>query len=137
MTRTDLQKLSRVRLQEARLLLQNNYYSGAYYLTGYAIESALKAAIAKQVCRHDFPDKDLAQKSFSHDLQQLLRIAGLEPQLNADAAEVPALGVSWAVVKDWRVDSRYNRTTGAATAKDMYSATVTRSGILTWIRKRW
>ena len=60
MTRSDLQLLSRMRQREARVLLVNNHFAGAYYLTGYAVECALKAAVAKQVHRHDFPDKKLA-----------------------------------------------------------------------------
>jgi len=34
-------------------------YCGAYYLMGYAIECAFKAAISKQIKEHDFPDKKL------------------------------------------------------------------------------
>jgi len=36
--RRDLQELSKVRLKEARALLDFGLYDGAYYLAGYAVE---------------------------------------------------------------------------------------------------
>jgi len=36
LTRADLQELARLRLVEARMLLDGKSYSGAYYLTGLA-----------------------------------------------------------------------------------------------------
>lgn len=37
------------RLEEAQLLYENKYYDAAYYLSGYAIEFALKAVICKRL----------------------------------------------------------------------------------------
>lgn len=54
MKRSDLQKLARIRLKEAKVLLDNRQYSGAYYLSGYVIECALKACIAKQTRKERF-----------------------------------------------------------------------------------
>jgi len=54
--------LSRIRLQEAKALLSLDFDDGAYYLAGYAVECALKACIAKETRRHEFPDrKELRQ----------------------------------------------------------------------------
>jgi len=53
MNRTELQRLSRIRIKEAKFLLDGGCYNGAYYLAGYAVECALKACIAKQTHRHD------------------------------------------------------------------------------------
>jgi hypothetical protein len=47
MNRNDLQNLSRLREKEAKVLLDNGCFAGAYYLLGYAVECALKACIAK------------------------------------------------------------------------------------------
>ena len=55
MNRNDFQKISRLRVKEAKALLDNGYPAGAYYLMGYAVECALKACIAKQTKRYDFP----------------------------------------------------------------------------------
>ncbi|MGC2744663.1 MAG: hypothetical protein WA672_15920 [Candidatus Angelobacter sp.] len=46
-TRVDLQELAHLRLAEARLLLDGKSFAGAYYLTGLALECALKACIAR------------------------------------------------------------------------------------------
>jgi hypothetical protein len=43
MNRNDLRRLARIRLKEARVLLQAKCFDGAYYLCGYAIECGLKA----------------------------------------------------------------------------------------------
>ena len=57
------------------MLLKAGHFSGAYYLAGYSVECALKACIAKQTARYDFPDKSKANDSFVHDLKKL---AGVE-----------------------------------------------------------
>ena len=58
MTRNDFQRLALLRVKESRALLQRGFYKGAYYLSGYAVECALKACIAKKTQRHEFPDKE-------------------------------------------------------------------------------
>jgi hypothetical protein len=65
MNRTDFQKLTELRLNEANTLLGGKCYEGAYYLTGYAVECALKACIAKQTQQHDFPIKN-SDKIYVH-----------------------------------------------------------------------
>lgn len=55
LNRYDLQRLADLRAAEARLLLDNGYWSGAYYLAGYAVECGLKACIARRVREFDFP----------------------------------------------------------------------------------
>lgn len=39
--------------------MDQGLYDGAYYLSGYAVEWALKACIAKNVKRYDFPDRKM------------------------------------------------------------------------------
>jgi len=59
MNRADLQRLTRLRLAEAKVLFDNRRYEGAYYLLGYAIECAFKAYLAKQTKRYDFSERSL------------------------------------------------------------------------------
>lgn len=80
LTRGDLQELARVRLGEARLLLDGKSFSGAYYLTGLAIECALKACIARSTDQYEFPDLRRVQDSWNHNLDHLLGTAGLTEQ---------------------------------------------------------
>jgi len=107
-------------------------------LLGYAVECALKACVAKQVKRYDFPDKKLANEAFVHDLEKLVRVAGLAPAFDNDRRTNRALELNWAVVKDWSEASRYELGTTEAQARDFYTAcTEPRNGILPWIKKRW
>src|SRR5688572_2568487 len=108
MTRSDFQGLARLRLREARVLLRAKEYAGAYYLVGYAVECALKACIAKQTRRHDFPSKTLANDCYSHNLPQLIKTAGLSPALEQLVKTGGPFAVNWALVKDWSVEDRYS-----------------------------
>jgi HEPN domain-containing protein len=100
MNRDDFQKLSRVRVCEARALIQAGHYPGAYYLIGYAVECALKACVSKQVKRYDFPDKNLVTEAYTHELEKLVRIAGIGPDFQRDRRVNRNLDLNWAVVKD-------------------------------------
>ena len=138
MNRQDLQRLSRLRSREAKALLDRGSYAGSYYLMGYAVECAVKAAIAKKTRRHDFPDKPLANKSFTHDLKSLLQTAGLWPTFDGALRVNPSLELNWAVVKDWNEDSRYILSTSEAQARDLYSACTARThGLLSWLKNYW
>ena len=83
MNRKDFQMIATKRHQEAKALLKTRNYSGAYYLCGYIVECALKACIAKQTRRYDFPDKKTAVDSYTHNMLQLVRLAYLEKDLDA------------------------------------------------------
>ena len=135
---SDFQKLARLRVREAKALLDSDCYEGAYYLLGYAIECALKASIAKRIRRHEFPDKKLVNDIYTHNLSQLLSVSGLEPAFRRESAIDKELAANWATVKDWKEDSRYLHSVPASRAKDFYEAVVNRrSGILSWLKKSW
>ena len=101
--------MTRMRLRDARTLLRNGNNEGAYYLAGLAVECALKSAIARKTQRHDFPPEPnfVRESVYIHDLNKLLRAAGLESILNTAAASNAALRTNWALVKDWKPQSRY------------------------------
>jgi HEPN domain-containing protein len=79
MNKEDFEKLVDIRLKEAKILLDAKAYQGAYYLGGYALEAGLKASICKQVKACDFPDKKLATACHTHNLRDLIGVAGLKP----------------------------------------------------------
>jgi len=138
MNRDDLQRIARLRVKEAKVLLENGYFSGAYYLLGYAIECALKACIAKQIKRYDFPDRKLINDSYSHELEKLLGVSGLKEKLQDEIRNNPNLEVNWAIVKDWSVESRYSTDISETAARDFYSAVTAReNGVLSWLKKWW
>lgn len=78
-TRREFQQLARMRLKDARVLIQNGNLEGAYYFTGLAIECAVKACISKKTKRHDFPPNPKnARDIYTHDLGTLISVAGLQ-----------------------------------------------------------
>ncbi len=72
---------------------------GAYYLAGYAVECGLKACIAKQTLRFEFPDKKNVDASHSHDLKALVRIANLEPARVEQAKTDPKFRDYWDIAQ--------------------------------------
>jgi len=78
--RADLQLLARERIRDAKILLTNRRWAGAYYLAGYAVECALKACIAKLMKAEEFPDRSFAEKCWTHDIERLVSLAGPRPR---------------------------------------------------------
>ena len=133
MNSKDLQELAKLRLKEAESLLQGNMPAGAYYLAGYAVECALKACIAQKTKEHDFPDKNLVARSYTHDLTRLLRLAGLEQKLKTSEQ----LGVNWSLVKDWNESKRYEFT-DMTRAEQLHRAILDKKhGVFQWIQEHW
>jgi HEPN domain-containing protein len=80
--RDEFRELARIRLIEAKVLLDSGHYDGAYYLCGYAVECALKASIARKTSRHDFPPKpNLVRDMYTHNVRDLVFQAGLRETL--------------------------------------------------------
>jgi HEPN domain-containing protein len=137
MNRADLQKLSTVRIREAKILFKAGEYSGAYYLAGYAVECALKACFAKGVKRYDFPDKDRAGKIFTHKLAELARLAKLDTDLAAATKANSKLDGSWLLVCNWTEDSRYSSWTKNEAEAIINAIAGKNDGVLSWIKRRW
>jgi HEPN domain-containing protein len=126
MNRATFQRISEIRRKEALALLTAGQYPGAYYLVGYAVECALKACVAKQVGRYDFPDRKLANEVFTHDLEKLMKLSGLAPDLEKEMETNKPLELNWAVIKDWSESARYEIAITEAQARDLYSACTAR-----------
>jgi hypothetical protein len=135
--RQDFKDIANVRLREAKVLLQTRNYSGAYYLCGYVLECGLKACIAKQTRRFDFPDKVTVRDSYSHDLLQLVKVAGLLTDLSNKSNTNPIFRGHWTIVKDWSEESRYERHSQIE-ASNLYEAVADPpDGVLQWIKQHW
>ena len=136
MNRRDLQNIALTRIKEVEVLLNNRQYSGAYYLSGYVIECALKACIAKQTKKFDFPDKKTVIDSYTHDLEKLVKVAKIEKQLKSLLND-PEFSLRWSIVKDWSEESRYQKH-NRQEALDIYSAiTDPYHGVLQWLQQHW
>jgi hypothetical protein len=110
--------------------------------TGYAVECALKACIAKQIKEFDFPDKKLVTDSYVHDhvhdLTKLLRLSGVGVLFENELKKNQAFDTNWGVVKDWSEESRYQASVAEKVARDMFAAvTDAQNGVLTWLKNHW
>lgn len=138
MNRNDFQNISKLRVKEAKTLIDKGFYSGAFYLLGYAVECAFKACIASKTKEYDFPDKKLVNQSYTHDLETLLRLSGLEHRLESEIKQNSALDINWTIVKDWSEDSRYIFDISKVRVDNFYSAvTAGKHGVLSWLKKYW
>jgi HEPN domain-containing protein len=137
MNRIDFQEISGTRLREAQALLDAGFPDGAYYLAGYAVECALKACIAKRTREHDFPEKKLANDSYTHDLGKLIQLALLEDELDMAIENEPKMDRNWTLVQRWSETSRYEQKTLADCRALIGAIEDQPGGLLPWLRKRW
>src|ERR1700687_3859041 len=138
MNRDDLKILSGIRIREAQILLEAGSSQGPFYLAGYAVECALKACIAKQTNRFDFPDLKLVNKSYTHKLDELLKVAGIEDALKQAQKAHPTLTNYWRYVKSWDENSRYTSGITEKDARDLVLAIGDQTnGVLEWLKNWW
>lgn len=138
MNRRDLQVLTRIRLVEARALLDAGLYDGAYYLSGYAVECALKACIARQTRREDFPPKPvLVRGMYTHDMVALVRLADLSMSLTARIQACAIFHEHWLTVVNWSEEGRYQRWSADQAARLLEAITDRQHGVLRWLRSVW
>jgi HEPN domain-containing protein len=136
MDRFEFQKLAAERLEDAVALLHAGRFGCAYYISGYAIECALKACIAKRTKQDDFPPKD-ASKYYVHDLAKLLDIAGLGRDFADEASKDPIFRANWAVVKDWSEESRYMDRQQQQAQEIVIAVNDHQHGVLPWLKGNW
>jgi hypothetical protein len=135
MNRNDFQQLADIRVKEAKVLLDNQCFEGAYYLIGYAVECALKSCISKQFKEHDFPELQVVRDSYTHNLEKLLLVSGLKAQLHNEWQTTPKLRTNWLIVTIWSEQARYQHNMTQSTAEDLYEAvTEPQTGILSWLK---
>jgi HEPN domain-containing protein len=136
LNRIQLQQLAEERIRDAEALLNAAQWSGAYYLAGYSVECALKACIAKLTNQHDFPNKDLAVRSHTHKIQDLVKLAGLDAQHTAKVTN-PRFAANWLLVQAWDEKARYGQWSEAEARAIVTAITDLASGVMPWIRANW
>jgi hypothetical protein len=136
MKRRDFQELATIGFNEAKVLLQGHRWEGAYYLGGYAAECAIKACIAKLAERHDFPDKERTEGSYTHKLMTLIKTAGLDAELRRAELE-PEFAENWRIVRNWSEQSRYQRRTQSEAVALVNALRDRRYGVLRWLKHHW
>jgi hypothetical protein len=90
-------------LRDAKTLLGGGRWSGASYLSGYAVECGLKSAVLAHIERTGiiFEDKRYAEKCWTHDLEDLMQLADLQAEFDLAAAADADLDFYWGIVKAW------------------------------------
>jgi len=110
-SKPDLRKLSKNRLEEAKILLKSGKYDGAKYLCGYAVEHALKLQICKNMNWDSYPPNNQGKEVFgdnlksfkTHDPETLLLLSGKRKSVYNDSNALAA----WDVLKEWDSEIRY------------------------------
>ena len=139
MNRADLQKMAEERIKDAKALLDGGRWEFAYYAAGYAVECALKSSLLTRMVHTGwvFEERWKAQECLTHDLDDLINLAGLTTERNEQLATNPVFVVNWGTVIRWKVTSRYESKTEAE-ARELYAAiTAEPDGVLKWIRIYW
>ena len=131
-TRPEFEMLMDLRLKEAKHLIDQKDWDGAYYLAGYAVEFALKIRIIAQLMTsNSFPDRKTVENFYKHELTVLRKLADLDVEMDKDTAVSP----QWDIVKDWSEQTRYEIGKAEKVATDLYDAI--EKGVLPWIKARW
>jgi hypothetical protein len=137
--RSELQRLAQDRVADAKALLAAKRWAAAYYVAGYAVECGLKACILAHVERTGmiFVDRKYAEKCWTHNLEELRHLAGLDAAFETAAAAHADLWGNWDTVLDWSEASRYLRTPKAK-AEQLFEAIADKKhGVLAWIKEHW
>ena len=138
MNRIELRQLAGERARDARALLRARRWSGAYYLAGYAVECALKVCVIRYLMTTDqFPERRFSERCWTHDLAQLMELAGIKAEFDTALAADPILSAKWRLVKDWSETARYERNTRTRAEALYHAVTDKKHGVLPWIKGRW
>ncbi|MHA3787582.1 hypothetical protein ACX0HA_05165 [Flavobacterium hauense] len=139
-SRNELQTIAKKRLTEVKILYRAGSYDGAKYLSGYVIETALKARICK-ILDSDYPDSGEVSRSFmTHKFETLIKLGGLQKSFDNELNSNIRFKTNWSIVTSWSEVFRYKSigTSSQADISDVIDALEDRTdGILTWIKKRW
>lgn len=140
MTRAEWQRMAGERVRDAGALLKARRWSAAYYLAGYAVECGLKACVVAYLKKHVeviFRERRFSEKCWTHDYDELLRLAQFMARRDADVAADPALRRNWLVAKNWSEAARYERKARIEAEGLFQAVTDPASGVLPWIRNHW
>lgn len=107
LSKTDLKRIAKVRLDDAKALYEANRLDGATYLCGYVIEIALKHRVCRTLKWDTFPESAGDFKGLTsfktHDLDLLLKLSGIESKVRERFL------LEWSIVRTWNPELRYSR----------------------------
>ena len=121
----EILKIADTRLKEAKSLLKDGYYGGAFYLAGYSVELYLKARICQNFGIADLFAKecktnikginDMRKAVKIHNIALLLAFSGLNPKYEKlkddaknDKTKRKMLSNISLLTTEWNEEERYN-----------------------------
>ncbi|MCP4700058.1 MAG: HEPN domain-containing protein [Gammaproteobacteria bacterium] len=137
LSKSDLERLAELRIEDAVVLLNANKSSSAYYLAGYSVELALKACISNLFHNNVIPDKRLVNAVYTHNFENLINTAGLLPELKKDMKTDSKFSSYWGVVSKWNESSRYQFWDPASAATLIQAIKDNDHGVFPWVKKHW
>jgi HEPN domain-containing protein len=136
MKKADLQAISQTKIDDAVLLFENGRYSNAYYLSGYAIEIALKCRIAGQIVSETIPEKNFINRVYTHSIVELVNLAGLGTELK-ERQKDSFFHTNWGIISTWSPEVRYD-VVDKSTAQFFLNAVANKEhGVFEWIKTFW
>ena len=109
----EIENLAWIKIGEANCLFEHEFFDGAYYMGGYAIELLLKAKVCKTLGISDFflfqkGSRPEAFKPYKvHDYEQLLILSGLYTDFQKALNEEKDFKIHWSIVSEWSEKYRY------------------------------
>lgn len=134
--RATLQRLAIAKVEDAKLLFDNQRYSNSYYLYGYGIELGLKACIARQMIAETVPDKAILRGFLDHEIGKLIGLAGLSELLKAERDNAE-FDTRWSIVSEWSVESRYDMIDAVPAAAMRDAIESPQYGVMRWLQQFW
>lgn len=130
--------LARDEMGAAVDMLSVRRWKQAYNSAGIAVECALKCYIMKKEGLNRWPTRHERRELYTHDLENLLGIAGLEDNFNDDllSANPSDHAQAWVIIKDWDIKMRYHvpNTFPQAVAESAVEA-IDKMGLVEWLLK--
>ena len=84
-----------------------------------------------------FEERRFSEKCWTHDLNQLLDLAGLSDALDSAGRANPELKRHWEVARGWNERSRYKEWDRPAAEKLVSAICHSKDGVLPWIKNWW
>ena len=106
----------------------------------FSVECRLKSCILVFVKRNAdvvFRERRYSEKCWTHNLEDLVDLAGLKAQRDAEAKANQAFWDNWLVTKDWTEAVRYQRKKRYDAERIYQAVTNPTSGVLPWIKSHW
>jgi len=83
------------------------------------------------------PDKAFLNEIYTHNLNNLLKTAGLQNELNAVQKTRPDLYANWGIVGGWSESSRYALWDNFAAHTLVGAIADPKDGVFTWLTQYW